>query len=572
MSTAKADDDGRTERSAEPGPDAGVLVPARILNEHVYCPRLAWLEWEARAFTDNLETVEGRDAHRRVDEERGSPPEPPGDGDPAGATGGDVVATAVTLSSDRLGVVAKLDRVERRDGRVYPVETKRGRPRTGADGVVWEPELAQLTVQALLLREEGHAVEHAEVFFAATRTRHEVGIPGGGEHWIRGLVDDVRANAASPTPPPPLVDSPKCDRCSLAPICLPDETNLLRDGEGPAPRRLVAKDDPAAPLHVVTPGSFVRRRGGRLVLEHRGERVATRRLLDVSHVAAFGNVSLSGGAMRACLDADIPVVWFSAGGWLAGYAVPNGGSWVARRVAQHARAAAGSPELAAAFVAGKIRNQRTLLRRLGDDGQAERVDRLTAIAGQAGACGDVGSLLGLEGTAARWYFDGFPALLTRSGDEFVFEGRNRRPPTDPVNAMLSFAYALLLRDAVIGCLAAGLDPQVGFLHRPRFGRPSLALDLAEEFRPLVADSAVIMAVNNGEIRSRDMVRRGAAVGLTDDGRRRMIAAYERRVSVSLRHPLFGYDVSYRRAIELQARQLAAVIEGQLERYRPLTTR
>lgn len=138
--------------------------------------------------------------------------------------------------------------------------------------------------------------------------------------------------------------------------------------------------------------------------------------------------------------------------------------------------------------------------------------------------------------------------------------------------MLSFAYALLVRDTTVAALAAGLDPQIGLLHQPHFGRPSLALDLAEELRPLVADSTVIMAVNNGELRERDVVRRGGAVALTDAGRKKLVRAYERRVGVRLKHPLFGYEVTYRRAMELQARQLAAVVEGQLDVYRPLVTR
>jgi CRISPR-associated protein Cas1 len=170
------------------------------------------------------------------------------------------------------------------------------------------------------------------------------------------------------------------------------------------------------------------------------------------------------------------------------------------------------------------------------------------------------------------YFGAVPGLLKRSGDELTFEGRNRRPPTDPVNAMLSFAYALLVRDTTVAALAAGLEPQIGLLHQPHFGRPSLALDLAEELRPLIADSTVIMAVNNGEIRERDIVRRGGAVALTNAGRKKLVRAYERRVSVRLKHPLFGYEVTYQRAMELQARQLPAVVEGQLDEYRPLTTR
>lgn len=184
----------------------------------------------------------------------------------------------------------------------------------------------------------------------------------------------------------------------------------------------------------------------------------------------------------------------------------------------------------------------------------------------------LGELLGVEGTSARVYFGALPASLKSKGDELTFEGRNRRPPTDPVNAMLSFVYALLVRDTTVAALSAGLDPQIGFLHQPHFGRPSLALDLAEELRPLIADSTVITAINNGESRERDFVRRGGAVALTNAGRKALVRAYERRVSVKLRHPLFGYEVTYRRAMELQARQLAAVVEGQLDEYRPLTTR
>ena len=539
------------------------LVPARIVNEHVYCPRLAWLEWEARAFTDNLDTAEGSDAHRRVDQERGGLDADDED---------DGQAMSLILSSERLGLVARIDRVERRGGETVPVETKHGHPRRGA-APVWPPELAQIAVQALLLREHSHTVPHAEVYFPETRGRHRVEIPPDAEEWVTRLVAEIRTNAAQPMPPAPLIDSPKCPRCSLVGICLPDETNLLAKRAVGAPRRLVARDDPRRPLYVISPAAIVRKRAGRLILEVDGEQQASVRMLDVAHVAVFGNATLTAGVMRACLEGDIPVLWFSSGGWFAGYSIAHGGSWVARRIAQVERARSeGSVVMARAFVAGKIRNQRTLLRRLGGDGAAVAVGQLAGLITRSDCATTLGELLGVEGTAARVYFGALPGLLKSSGDELTFEGRNRRPPTDPINAMLSFAYALLVRDTTVAALAAGLDPQIGLLHQPHLGRPSLALDLAEELRPLVADSSVIMAVNNGEIRERDLVRRGGAVALTDAGRKKLVRAYERRVSVRLRHPLFGYEVTYRRAMELQARQLAAVVEGQLDEYRPLTTR
>jgi len=543
------------------------LVPVRILNEHVYCPRLAWLEWEAQAFVENADTAEGSDVHRRVDEQRGSLPLVDNDPNAAGT------ATSVTISSARLGLISKLDKVELGSGEAIPVETKKGAPRKGKVPV-WEPELAQLTAQALLLREQGFEVPHAEVFFAESRMRKEIQIPDDAEEWISGLVAEVRSNVLRPSPPPPLLDDPKCGRCSLVTVCLPDETNLLKSGEGTAPRRLIAGDSPAQPLYVNTPGAFLRKRSKRLVLEHEGEEIGNRRMIDISHLAVFGNVTVSAAVVRACLEEDIPILWFTHGGWFSGYSIAHGGSWVARRQLQFGIAA--DPEqalpFATAFVEGKIRNQRTLLRRLSIAEIADELDQLKKLAKQARSCDRVAGLLGVEGAAARIYFQNLPSMLRSDDSQFDFNGRNRRPPNDPVNAMLSFAYALLLRDTTVAAIAAGLDPQVGFLHQPHFGRPSLALDLAEEFRPLIADSAVIMALNNGEVKERHFVRRGGAVSLNKRGRAAMIKSYERRVAVSATHPLFGYKTSYRRAMELQARQLASALEGDLDQYRALITR
>ncbi len=481
--------------------------------------------------------------------------------------------TGLLLSSERLGIIARLDRVELRDGLAIPVETKHGAPR-GSEPL-WPPELAQLTAQALLLREAGHRVDHGEVFFVATRGRRLVALPDDAEGWIAGLVAAIRENADRPVAPPPLIDSPKCPRCSLVGVCLPDETAMLRNELPTSPRRLVARDDRRRPLYVAGPTAVVRKRRGRLILEVDGDEQASRRILDVAHVAVFGNATLTAAALRECLDNDTPILWFSSAGWFSGYTIPHGGSWVARRMAQMRMAddPARAVVVARSFIEGKLRNQRTLLRRLAGQSARGAVDALERLVGDVAAANGVPSLLGIEGTGARMYFGAFNAMLKGPlAGEFELDGRNRRPPLDPINAALSFTYALLLKDVTVATLAAGLDPQVGLMHQPRFGRPSLALDLAEEMRPLVADSTVVTLVNNGELRPEHLIRRGGAVALTAPGRKRVIRAYERRMAVRLRHPLFGYEVSYRRALELQARQLAAVLDGQLERYEPLTTR
>lgn len=556
--------------STSEGREAGLgipdLVPARMLNEHVYCPRLAYLEWVDQGFRDNAETVEGRFAHRRADKERGTPPDP-------GAVEDRPPSTAVTVSSEALGLVAKIDVIESAGGRVTPIEYKRGAPRS-EDEPLWEPELVQLCAQVLLLQDAGYDVDHAEVFFAETRTRRRIEIDNTLVEQTKDAIAELRENAGRDEPPPPLVDSPKCPRCSLVGICLPDEVTLLRGSTHEAPRRLMAADPPAKPLYATTPGSRVTKRGGRVVLLEKGEEVASRRLIDVSHLAVFGNVDVGSALLRACFEAGVPVLWFSAGGWFAGYAQGMPSKNIEVRIRQHRAAAIGKPELAAAFVSGKIRNSRTLLRRHGDDGTTKAVAQLASLAAAAAAERRMESLLGIEGTAARLYFEHFGALLrpTASLGGFAFEHRHRRPPTDAVNALLSFLYALLIKDATIAALAAGLEPYVGLYHQPKFGRPALALDLAEEFRSLIADSTVLTAVNNGEVSSGDFVSRAGAVSLTPAGRKKVIAAYERRMASELRHPLFGYKASYRRTLEIQARLLAAALVGDTPEYRPLTTR
>jgi len=544
------------------------LVPVRMLNEHVYCPRLAYLEWVDQRFVDSGDTARGSFVHRRVDRPRGTPPP---------TEGGDAerpASTAVEIGSERLGIVARIDLLEVHGDSVIAVEFKSGKPRDG-DSVLWPPEQIQLCAQVLLLRDAGYRVERAQVWFAATRTRHDVPIEEDLIAQTLAAINDLRASAAREEAPPPLVDSPKCPRCSLVGLCLPDELNLLNERAVRPPRRLVASDPAAQPLYASTPGARVTKRGGRVVLIEDGKQLASRRLLDVSHVAVFGNVDVGSALLRECFDAGVPVLWFTHGGWFSGFAQGMPGKNVAVRMRQHRAAAVGAPHIARAVVSGKIRNQRTLIRRHGGAKAGRALAQLAALARQAEAQSELSSLLGIEGTAARIYFDRFTSLLRPSsplGAGPTFAGRNRRPPTDPINALLSFCYAMLVKDCTVALLAAGLDPYVGLYHQPRFGRPSLALDLAEEFRPLVGDSVVLTLVNNGEISAGDFVKRAGGVALTNVGRRNVIAAYERRMRTELIHPVFRYRASYRRSLEIQARLLAAVLVGDLAEYRPLTTR
>jgi CRISPR-associated protein Cas1 len=165
--------------------------------------------------------------------------------------------------------------------------------------------------------------------------------------------------------------------------------------------------------------------------------------------------------------------------------------------------------------------------------------------------------------------------MLKGGDaiaQFDMDGRNRRPPRDPINAMLSFTYSLLVKDCAMAVGVTGMDPLLGFLHKPRYGRPALALDLMEEMRPLIADSTVIAAINTGVVDANDFVRGAAGCGIKDHARKKLIAAYERRVDQLVSHPLFGYRISYRRLLEVQARLLGRVLTGEIASYPAFRTR
>jgi CRISPR-associated protein Cas1 len=293
------------------------------------------------------------------------------------------------------------------------------------------------------------------------------------------------------------------------------------------------------------------------------------------------------------------------------------------RIAQF-RAAADRLEslrLARLCVQGKIRNQRTLLMRNHAAPPASVLGRLKHAAQHALEAESIEELLGIEGSAALVYFENFSGMIKLGDDpdealvgdgagrneevvktmdaargggsearsmasrskgrrdaagqqffSFDFTRRNRRPPRDAVNALLSLGYSLLARDCTVAAHAVGFDPYVGFYHQPRFGRPALALDLMEEFRALIADSVALTLINTRVIAPTDFVRAGDAVNLSAEGRKRYFNAYEQRLNATIVHPVFDYQVSYRRALELQARLLAKALTGEIEQYVPFVTR
>jgi CRISP-associated protein Cas1 len=573
------------------------LLPARMINEYQYCARLAYLEWVQGEWSESSDTVEGRHAHRRVDRPSGdlsraadkrvstsqgreavasvdSTSEINGSADEDAER---IHARSITLSAPRLGLIARLDLVEGEGNSVTPVDYKRGK-RPHVPRGAYDPERVQLCVQGMILEENGYTCAEGVLYFVESRERVRVAFDEELRTLTRNAIDGLRMIAAGGQIPPPLTDSPKCSRCSLVGICLPDEVNYLRTEETP-PRPLAVPRDEALPLYVQARGAKVAKKGEVLEIFVEDAKVQSVRLIDVSQLVLMGQVYVTAPTLHELMSREIPTSWHSFGGWFLGHTVGTGHKNVEIRTAQY-RASFDSQvclRLAKGLVIAKIQNQKTLLRRnwKRDESPDELIDAFQHDVRRAQRAVDLSELLGAEGNAAARYFGAFGSMIrAEDGDSlsFNFETRNRRPPTDPVNALLSYAYSLLVRAWSVALTAVGFDCYRGFYHQPRYGRPALSLDMMEPFRPLIADSSVIQAINNGEVRPSDFISVAGSVALTDAGRKRFIGTFERRLGHEITHPIFGYRLSYRRLLELQARLLARHLLGELAEYPNFTTR
>jgi CRISPR-associated endonuclease Cas1/CRISPR-associated protein Cas4 len=550
-------------------------MPARMVNEFVYCPRLAWLMWTQAEWADSADTVDGRLVHRRADAPSAPLPAP----DALEADAAALSSRALTLSSTALGVIAKIDIAEAADAAVIPLDYKRGKRPHLAQGA-YEPERIQVCLQALLLEEHGYRVPEGAIWYAESRERVRIVLDEALRAAALAAVSGLRLLVAQGHLPPPLADSPKCPRCALVAICLPDETAALT-GSALAPRPIAVPAEETAPLIVQSQRARINKEGDtlRIADEEAGETVA--RLNEISDLVLFGNVNITTPALTALLERDIPVTFLSHGGWFRGIAHGLGHRNVDLRTAQYRVSFddAACLRFARELVAAKIMNQRTILRRnagAAPDSEAA-LAHLMAARREAARAASAQTLLGIEGDAAAVYFRAFAALLrppAHAGPEaagaalaaFRFDARNRRPPQDPVNAMLSLGYAMLARHLTVALASIGLDPWRGLYHAARYGRPSLALDVMEPFRPIIVDSVVLSVVNTGEIGAGDFVSAVTGTALTPAGRRRFIEAFERRLAQEVTHPLFGYRLSMRRLLLVQARLLSRFLLGELPAY------
>jgi CRISP-associated protein Cas1 len=321
--------------------------------------------------------------------------------------------------------------------------------------------------------------------------------------------------------------------------------------------------------------SIVKKRDGYLIVQYPDKRTVEVPLVKVSQVVVSGDVTLTTPALHTLLGMGIEVCFLSMYGQFRGRLSPPVAKNVFLRREQYRVHA--DPQcalkVAQACVKGKLENMRTMLlranRSLQDPEVADATVAMQHMIRQVSCASTVGSLLGIEGNGSAAYFGVFGKLVRGS---MVFTHRRRRPPTDPINAMLSLGYTLLLHQVSAAIQVVGLDPYVGFLHQPRYGRPALALDVMEEFRPIIADSVVLNIVNHRILTEQDFQEELGVVHLKPEARKTFYAKFEERLQEELQHPYFEYRTSYRRCIELQVRLLGKWLTGEIPHYLPLSVR
>lgn len=536
------------------------LIPISMINTLIYCPRRFHYEFVQGEWRDNVHTTEGKIKHERVDKPARERKERD-----------KIVTRKQYIASESLGVAGYVDLLEEKKGKIYPVEYKKGK------GGQWLNDKIQLCLQAMVLEEAlGREIPFGYIYYISSHRRRKVEFDDELRSRTKEAILHARAIASNPTPPEPVHDN-RCNGCSIRDICLPDETAYLKD-QTERPRRFRLSLGMERVLYVDSDGAAIKRTGERILVVLEGETIRDIPIIHVDQIVICGNVSLTTPAMQWLMNERVPVVFLSKYGRYQGALIPALSKNSLLRVAQHKAAADErfALDVARRIVRGKLVNMRvTVLRRARrrkkDEKLSQTAARLSTAIKAVDSAGSLDELLGIEGSGTQAYFEVFGSFLKEEMG-FSFERRTRRPPTDPINALLSFAYTLLVSDMVSAIQTVGLDPYVGFYHQLRYGRPCLALDLMEEFRPTVADSVVLSLVNNGVVKQDDFYQASGGWFLKEAARKRFYAEYERRKSEKITHPVFGYKISFRQAMELQARILAKAIIGEIDRYEPLTVR
>jgi CRISPR-associated protein Cas1 len=525
------------------------------LHALTYCPRLYYFQEVERITVPHERVFAGRQLHADL------------------ASDEDGEAVSLELVSERLGLLGKVDCVRRRDGAYVPYEHKRGKPARDAhdEPEAWPSDRVQLVAYAVLLEEAfGQPIPEGRIRYHAANVTVRVPIDDAARADLVATVAEARRLRES-TDRPPVTDNPRlCEKCSLAPVCLPEEVRFDRDPERD-PVRLFPPDRDGATLHVVSQGAHVGISGDTVVVRPKDEPEAKHPIRGIETVLLHGFAQISTQAIRKCAEHGVGVHWLSTSGYHTASLVPTAGQ-IQRRIRQYKALTdeATCLRLAKSLAAAKVEGQYRYLLRASRGDESTRtelqpvLDAVQPMLKAIPAATDRDSLRGLEGRAAVHYFDGLRKLMGPNvPDEMRSANRTRRPPLDRFNALLGFGYGLLHTAVLRAVLASGLEPAFGFFHTPRSAAYPLVLDLMELFRVPLWDMPTIGSINRTQWDpTGDFTVTRAKVWLSDAGRKKAIGLFEGRLQESWKHPVLNYSLSYARTIELEARLLEKEWSGE----------
>ena len=547
------------------------LMPVRRLHNYCYCKRLFFLQWVEDLWIENADTAAGSHLHRNTDK----PSHWKGDLKFAGGA----PLRSISLQSSSLGIIGTIDLIEDTSNGREIIDYKKGSAKRDSDGmrIAKDNDALQIAAYVLLLEEAGQKVDRASIYYEAERSRIPVDLSNSLFLKCRKTIQEARDLALKNECPPPLQSDSRCLHCSAYSICLPNESsywsgilsNPPKDREPPRPPK-----DEGEILVIQNNKAYVGLKGGEIHIRLGGKTVSKHPIEQIQSVYLYGGIQTSTQALHALIEKEISVAYFSPAGRFIGMTQGLPQSGVDARLGQ-AKIFTNPKirtKLARSMIRAKIHNQRVLLMRNGKLPDVE-LHRMAKLRDACYKAEDLDRLRGLEGSAAAIYFEYFGTMLKGAAFEnFDFQGRNRRPPKDPVNALLSQGYSILAKELTGMCHAVGLDPFIGVFHQPRYGRPALALDLMEEFRPLVADSVTVSLLNRQELDLGDFITTSKGTFMNENGRRQFWRAWFRRLDSEVKHPQFGYRMSYRRMLDVQVRQLWRFCRGDSSEYHPFTTR
>ena len=524
------------------------MLRVESLHALAYCPRLFYLEEVEEIRVADAAVFAGRQLHAALEADE--------DGE----------AVNIELASSTLGLTGKVDCLRRRDGSYLPYEHKRGQPRrpNGQQPDAWPSDRLQIIAYAVLLEEAfGQPIPEGRIRYHAANVTVRVPIDDAARADLQAAVAEAR-RLRQTVERPPIADNERlCARCSLAPVCLPEEVRQEREPEHD-PVRLFPPDRDGTTLHVVSQGAQVGCSGDSLVVRPRDQPETKHPIRGVDTVLLHGFSQLTTQALRRCVEHGVGVHWLTTSGLPHRQPCSDGGSGTAphppvsrpdgRGDLPASGEGAGSRQdrrSASLSAAGHARRQRYAA------GSAAEPDRHPGRLARVHTAPDRDSLRGQEGQAAVHYFQGLRAVLgDQVPEELRSTTRNRRPPLDRFNALLSYGYGLLHTAVMRAVLAVGLEPALGFFHTPRSAAYPLILDLLELFRVTLWDMTLIGSLNRGQWDvNADFAVTRAKVWLSETGRKKAIGLFEARLEESWKHPVLNYSLSYARTIELEARLL-----------------